>query len=281
MTTETDDFAAAFAEAVKVVETPDDAVAAAAQAAEMGTGEDPPAADDKGTPPPAADDKGTPPPAADDKGTPPPAADDKGTPPPAAEPSIDEQFPDPQFTEDEQKTLTEFEKNWDEIAPAFNIKLKNAVAAVEAKAARTIAKVVQNIYADFTPLINSHLKSEATSFRGEVLKAHDDYDTVYPKLDGWIKTHPAYLQSGLLKAYNEGTAEEVIDLVSRYKQAIGVKPQAAAPAASKQDEPKKPAAASAAALAPVDTQRTAPKPSGADPEDYDSAFDEAAASLTR
>jgi len=276
MATETDDFAAAFAEAVKVVETPDAAAEAAARAAEMGTGEDPPAADDKGTPPPAVDDKGTPPPAADDKGTPPPAADDKGTPPPA-EPSIDEQFPDPQFTEDEQKTLTEFEKNWDEIAPALNIRLKNAVAAVEAKAARTIAKVVQNIYADFTPLINSHLKSEATSFRGEVLKAHDDYDAVYPKLGGWIKTHPAYLQSGLLKAYNEGTAEEVIDLVSRYKQANGVEPHAAAPAAT---EPKKPAAADAAALAPVDTKRTAPKPSGSDPDDYDSAFDEAAAGLT-
>jgi hypothetical protein len=304
MATETegvDDFAAAFAEAVKVVEAPDDAAAAAAQAAEMGTGEPsaddkgtpppaaddkgtpPPSADDKGTPPPAADDKGTPPPAADDKGTPPPAADDKGTPPPAADagPSIDEQFPDPQFTEDEQKAIAEFEKNWDEISPVFNIKLKHAIAAVEAKAARTIAKVVENIYSDFTPLINSHLKSEATSFRGAVLKAHEDYDAVYPKLDGWIKAHPAYLQSGLLKAYNEGTAEEVIDLVSRYKQANGVKPQAAAPAAPEQGETKKPAAAAAAALAPVDTKRTTPKPSGDDPNDYDSAFDEAAASLMR
>ena len=164
----------------------------------------------------------------------------------------------------------------------FNIKLKHAVAAVEAKAARTIAKVVENIYADFTPLINSHLKAEATSFRGAVLKAHEDYDAVYPKLEGWIKTHPAYLQSGLLKAYNEGTAEEVIDLVSRYKQANGVKPQAAAPAAPEQGETKKPAAAvAAAALAPVDTKRTTPKPSGDDPNDYDSAFDEAAASLMR
>ena len=141
--------------------------------------------------------------------------------------------------------------------------------------------MVENIYSDFTPLINSHLKSEATSFRGAVLKAHEDYDAVYPKLDGWIKAHPAYLQSGLLKAYNEGTAEEVIDLVSRYKQANGVKPQAAAPAAPEQGETKKPAAAAAAALAPVDTKRTTPKPSGDDPNDYDSAFDEAAASLMR
>ena len=140
---------------------------------------------------------------------------------------------------------------------------------------------MQNIYADFTPLINSHLKTEATSFRGAVVEAHKDYDAVYPKLEGWIKTHPAYLQSGLLKAYNEGTAEEVIDLVSRYKQATGVKPQEAAPAVPNTGEPKKPAAAAAAALAPVETKRTTPKPSGTDPNDYDSAFDEAAASLTR
>jgi hypothetical protein len=304
-----DDFAAAFAEAVKVVEAPDDAAAAAAQAAEMGTADDKPApaADDKPAPAaddkpaPAADDKPAPAaddkpaPAADDKPAPAaddkpaPAADDKpapaadGKPAPAADagPTIDEQFPDPQYTEEEQKAIAEFEKNWDEISPVFNIKLKHAIAAVEAKAARTIAKVVENIYSDFTPLINSHLKSEATSFRGAVLKAHEDYDAVYPKLDGWIKAHPAYLQSGLLKAYNEGTAEEVIDLVSRYKQANGVKPQAAAPAAPEQGETKKPAAAAAAALAPVDTKRTTPKPSGDDPNDYDSAFDEAAASLTR
>ena len=298
-----DDFAAAFAEAVKVVETPDEVTAAAAAAEEMGTSEEKPAEEKPAEEKPAEEKPAEEKPAEEKPAEEKPAeekpaeekpaeekpaeekpaeekpAEEKPAeekPAAAAEPSIDDQFPDPQFTEDEQKVLTEFEKNWDEIAPAFNLKLKNAVAAVEAKAARTIAKVVQNIYADFTPLINSHLKSEATSFRGEVLKAHDDYDTVYPKLDSWIKTHPAYLQSGLLKAYNEGTAEEVIDLVSRYKQANGVKPQAPAPAAP---EPKKPAAASAAALAPVDTKRTAPKPSGADPEDYDSAFDEAAASL--
>ena len=304
-----DDFAAAFAEAVKVVESPDDTAAATAQAEAMGTADDKPApaADDKPAPAaddkpaPAADDKPAPAtgdkpapaaddkpaPAADDKpapaadGKPAPAADDKPAPATDAGPSIDEQFPDPQFTEEEQKAIAEFEKNWDEISPVFNIKLKHAVAAVEAKAARTIAKVVENIYADFTPLINSHLKAEATSFRGAVLKAHEDYDAVYPKLEGWIKTHPAYLQSGLLKAYNEGTAEEVIDLVSRYKQANGVKPQAAAPAAPEQGETKKPAAAAAAALAPVDTKRTTPKPSGDDPNDYDSAFDEAAASLMR
>ena len=305
-----DDFAAAFAEAVKVVESPDDTAAATAQAEAMGTADDKPApaADDKPAPAaddkpaPAADDKPAPAtgdkpapaaddkpaPAADDKpaaaadGKPAPAADDKPAPATDAGPSIDEQFPDPQFTEEEQKAIAEFEKNWDEISPVFNIKLKHAIAAVEAKAARTIAKVVENIYSDFTPLINSHLKSEATSFRGAVLKAHEDYDAVYPKLEGWIKTHPAYLQSGLLKAYNEGTAEEVIDLVSRYKQANGVKPQAAAPAAPEQGETKKPAAAvAAAALAPVDTKRTTPKPSGDDPNDYDSAFDEAAASLMR
>ena len=326
-----DDFAAAFAEAVKVVESPDDTAAATAQAEAMGTADDKPApaaddkpapaaddkpapaaddkpapaaddkpapaADDKPAPAaddkpaPAADDKPAPAaddkpaPAADDKpapaadGKPAPAADDKPAPAADAGPSIDEQFPDPQFTEEEQKAIAEFEKNWDEISPVFNIKLKHAVAAVEAKAARTIAKVVENIYADFTPLINSHLKAEATSFRGAVLKAHDDYDKVYPQLEGWIKTHPAYLQSGLLKAYNEGTAEEVIDLVSRYKQANGVKPQAAAPAAPEQGETKKPAAAAAAALAPVDTKRTTPKPSGVDPNDYDNAFDEAAAGL--
>lgn len=77
-----------------------------------------------------------------------------------------------------------------------------------------------------------------------------------------------------MRVYNEGNADEVIDLASRYKESNGIKPKASGPVTTTEVQPTKPAAA--ADLAPVSSKRTAPVPKGVDANDYDSAFDEAA-----
>ena len=311
MATENDDFDAAFAEAIQVATTPEGAEAKAAEdaavAKEMGTAEDPPAdappadappadAPPSDAPPADAPPADAPPADAPPADAPPADAPPADAPPadappadapaapaaPAAPPPIEEQFPDPVLSEDDAKVVAAFEKDWEDIAPATKVIVGHAVAAMEAKFARTLSQIVGNIYADIEPMAKTYVKTENESFRGTVLKAHEDFDALYPKLDTWIKAQPAYLQTGLLKAYNEGTAEEVIDLVSRYKKDVGVQPQASAPAvAQPNSQPAQPAAAAAATLAPVSTKRTTPKPTGDDPEDYDTAFDEAAAALSK
>jgi hypothetical protein len=155
----------------------------------------------------------------------------------------------------------------------------HAQAAMEARVARLVASVVQSVYADIAPMAKTYATTEASTFRGAVLSKHADYDAVYPSLEPWINSQPAYLRAGMLEAYNAGSAEDVIDLVTRYKAEAGVTPQVLEPAAVQPSggAPGSKAAAKAAELLPVQAKRTAPKPTGEDPNDFDGAFEQAAA----
>ena len=279
-----DDFDAAFSAAITSIDngaapseadssvTQADADATAALSAEPA----------ESTPAPAATES-TPAPAATES-TPPPAATES-TPPPAAAPTAEEadaalleQIPDPVLSPEIEAKLSAFRKDWPDIAEAVDAQAAHAQAQMEARVARLVASVVQGVYADIAPMVKTYATTEASAFRTAVLDKHNDYDAVYPKLEPWIKSQPAYLQSGMLHAYNAGSAEDVIDLVTRYKSAAGVMPQVPEPPAdvSGGGSQSVSAAAKAAELAPVQGKRTAPKPAGEDPNDFDSAFAQAA-----
>ena len=203
------------------------------------------------------------------------------TPAPTAE-EVDatllEQIPDPVLAPEVEEKLAAFRKDWPDIAEAVDAQSAHAQAQMEARVARLVASVVQSVYADIAPMAKTYATTEASAFRTAVLDKHNDYDSVFPKLEPWIKSQPAYLQSGMLHAYNAGSAEDVIDLVTRYKSAAGVMPQVPEPPATNTGGGSQSVSATAkvAELAPVQGKRTAPKPAGEDPNDFDSAFAQAA-----
>lgn len=198
---------------------------------------------------------------------------------------------DPVLSDDDKAVLAEFEKEWPAVAPAVTKMMEHQAAQLEARFARTLLAVVGKLYQDFTPAVQGFQEVAATSFRSKVLAAHDDYDAHADKLQGWIATQPAYLQKSMLEVYNGGSAEDLIDLVSRYKQANGVSKTGAntqtTDDAAKQEAARKRAAAlaaeeaarkaAAASTRPVAGTRATPSTSGVDPNDYDAAFDEAVA----
>jgi len=200
-------------------------------------------------------------------------------PAPDVEASLLEQIPDPVLDPEVEAKLTSFRKDWPDIAEAMDLQNAHAQAAMEARVARLVASVVQSVYADIAPMAKTYATTEASTFRGAVLSKHADYDAVYPSLEPWINSQPAYLRAGMLEAYNAGSAEDVIDLVTRYKAEAGVTPQVLEPAAVQPSggAPGSKAAAKAAELLPVQAKRTAPKPTGEDPNDFDGAFEQAAA----
>ena len=188
-------------------------------------------------------------------------------------------IPDPVASEEYTAKIEAFKKDWPDIAEAVEMQATHLQSQMEARVARLVSSVVQSIYADMSPIAKSYAKVETNTLRTTVLSAHADYDSVYPNLEPWIKSQPAYLQSGMLHAYNAGSAGDVIDLVSRYKAATGSTPQVHEPAVETQAvKPGAKAAVKAAELIPVATKRTAPRPAGDDPNDYDGAFTEAAES---
>jgi 2',3'-cyclic-nucleotide 2'-phosphodiesterase (5'-nucleotidase family) len=100
-------------------------------------------------------------------------------------------------------------------------------------------------------------------------------DSLRDQVESWMKTQPDYLQSAYQQVIDQGTSEQVADLVARFRKETGQAPQSAAapkPAGAKGGtELSAPAKQAAAALEPVETKRTVIEQSD-DPNDFDKAF---------
>ena len=208
-----------------------------------------------------------------------PAAAPAAEPAKPAEPSpapvdLEKEFPDPVLSKEDSDEFAKFVKDWPDQAAIMEKREKYVVGLLEARFARTVASMTQKVYEDFTPFMQAAAASATKSFRAHVLEQHPDFDTIKPQLSGWIAKQPAYLRDAYTRVYNEGNAEEVADLATRFKEATGVKPQTPSPAA----QPQSPANdRKADDLAPVSTKRAVPAPKGPDLNNFDDAFEEAAA----
>jgi len=202
--------------------------------------------------PKGADDKG-----ADDKG-----ADDKGT---------KEEAP-PLYTEEEQQLLETYRNDWPDIARAEALsrrqeyqQLIQFVFAQVKQALDPISETV-SVMSDHAHL--SQLQEQIT-----------DYDDVRDKVVKWVEDQPTYLRAAYEHVITQGTAEEVADLVERYRKENGVEPPKAKASSDEQRQQSQdtelPAATkkAAAGLAPVRSKRSTPQGS-ADPADFDAAFAE-------
>jgi hypothetical protein len=205
---------------------------------------------------------------------------------PAAEPVKPAfELPDPELAEDAKKKIEEFRTAWPDVAAAFDLQRAHDQQVMSVQFTRMVYKVAQKIYADLAPVVESVATSEQNAFRAHVISKHSDFDAVKPQLGAWIEQQPPYLRDAYKRAHDEGSAEEVVDLVERFKKATGVTPQQQGsspqpntqPAVAEVKDPVDPN--KAAALAPVQTKRTAPSTKGIDTNDFDGAFAEAAEAI--
>lgn len=274
---EGDDTGAAGGEAAPGDPPADDAAAAAEKAKEGdGAAAEPPAADAgkpgkaaKSKAPAAADPAAADKDDSDDvlkrladlvKDKPAAAADDKE---PAA---ADEK---PLFTAEEEAKLDHFRKEWPEVAEAFDLQAKGLAHAVLKHAFSEIGK-------EFTPLRDMVETLAARTHYGDLKEKVGEYtEEERAEIIEWVNEQPTYLQTAMMSVIEQGTAEEVADLVSRYREATGKQPAGAqdadtgAPGGDSElsSEAKK----AAAALAPVSSKRSAVQ-APEDKSDFDGAF---------
>jgi len=188
---------------------------------------------------------------------------------------------DPVLSAEDVTAIAEYHKEWPEQSAVVDKLISHELAKQEARFARTLVEVMGRVYKDIQPMADAVSTVETTTFRKAVIDAHPDYDTLDSKLEPWIKAQPAYLQPAYQHVYNDGTAQEFVDLVSDFKKAQGGGTQL--PTTPVTPEPPKTPARSAASkdkaasLAPVNAQRTTPAPTGVDQNDFGAAFEEAAA----
>jgi hypothetical protein len=193
------------------------------------------------------------------------------------QPSQQQQPPAPPpelYTPEEKAALAEFQKDYPDIAKASALERRQEYRDLLNFAFAEISKR----YDPLLPLVQTiaertHLKDLET--------ATPDYSDVRDKVIDWAGKQPAYLRDAYNHVINNGTVDEVKDLINRYKTETGtaIAPKAAAAPVSKQETelPSKTKKA-VAALAPVSSKRTAATQL-VTPEDFDGAFAEAAKQL--
>lgn len=191
------------------------------------------------------------------------------------------------LSEQEEAELNKLEEEWGDMSRMIELRLKRDAGLRNSDQGKMLQAMVDHIYKDITPIATSQQELNQRIHFTTILDAHADFDDVQPKLEPWIKTQPAYLQKALLEVYTNGTAEEVIDLVQRFKDASGiVTPEAddsqstAKATGSSVEKPKptksEPDPKKVQALTPVGSQRSKVQTtSGTDKNDFDGGWAEA------
>ena len=177
------------------------------------------------------------------------------------------------FTDDEQKLLAAYEKDWPDVAKAEALRRR---AEYQQLVGYMFNQIGQHLAQRLSPLEQTVQGGAQRSHISDLHNLIPDYDSVRQPVIDWVGKQPGYLKAAFEQVVRQGTPDEVADLVGRYKAASGIQPAPVAPAA-----PAAPAPAlrkAAAALAPVRSSRSGSVPS-TEPEDFDGAFEMAAKGL--
>lgn len=190
---------------------------------------------------------------------------------PGAEPKAGEEAP--LYNDEETAFLGEYDKEWGDVVKGEALKRRAEYKELLNYVFTQVANFVKPIQ-DMTDSLatRTHLTDIET-------KIPDYSDALREEVTTWVKTQPAYLQTAYNQVINEGTVDEVKDLVDRYRGATGKAAPAAAAAepkpAGKDNELSGDAKKAAAALAPVESKRSGIQAPG-DPADFDDAWKQAA-----
>lgn len=201
---------------------------------------------------------------------------------PAPQPAPQQTPPqEPQlYAPDEIEALTNFEKDWPDVAKAIQLMLRGTVTQNNAAVFQRLGEVLGPQLAGVQDLQVNH---QLNTLR----QAIPDYDQVRDPVIAWVNTDnsiPAYLRTAYKGVIEQGDVSDIADLVDRWRQVSGkaapAAAAAAAPTAAKPANELSEAAKQAAqSLAPVVSKRTVTAPST--PTTFEDAFEVAAAALTK
>ena len=193
--------------------------------------------------------------------TPPPKQDtDQET---AAEPAATSE-PEPElYTDEEKKLLTEYESDWPDVAKAEALCRRGEYRGL-------VNHVFNEIAKELGPITQTLKILAERTHLNDLREKVEDYDDVRDNVIGWVNNQPAYLQNAYKHVIQQGTPDEIADLVARYKKetapstptVVPLKQETELPATTKQ---------AVAALAPVSSKRSTVVQAD-DPNDFEGAF---------
>ena len=204
--------------------------------------------------------------AAESRGQEAKAAEDEKTPPK----TIDDYVP-----EDKRGVVEKYRQEWSEVAEAEQL-----------LRAAHLQQVQEQIYSELrgalAPVFETTQRLQVNAHQEAIRKAHPDLDEVKEDLYSWIAEQPDFVRPAYEQVAEQGSAQQVVELINFYKQAkgaTGAVPAVPASSARTQQKPatakKQPPAAAKKALAAAPSPSKVEAPGSADPDNFDAAFDEA------
>lgn len=173
----------------------------------------------------------------------------------------------PLFTQEEQAVVEEYLKDYGEVE-------RGAALLRRAEYQQLTSYIFNEIGRSLRPFIQNAQAMMESYHLQQLSSSIEDYDDIRDKVVEWAGKQPAYLQAAYKHVIEQGTQDEIVDLVNRFRAETGTQatPKAPAPAPKKQAELPATAKKAAASLAPVSTKRSNASGSSVDPADFDSAF---------
>lgn len=193
-----------------------------------------------------------------------------------AQPEAPKEFTPEDFLDDTQKAaLAVFDSEWSEVKAPVTALIQAHVKAALANQERVL---LSQMHQSLAPIQQVTARSQEAMHYATIQAAHPDFREKIPEVQAWIASQPSLTKRAFERAFQGGTAAEVVELYDVFKKANGVTSAAPAQPASSaaQVPPQKtvPKAALNATLAPPTAQRSTPVNSR-DPNDFEGAFDEA------
>lgn len=202
-----------------------------------------------------------------------PAAGAQATAPAAGAPVED--APPPVYTDAEAAELATLREQWPESSRLIELMGRQMMAD-------TLRYAFSEIAAYMRPM-EQYFQSSATSdHEAAILEAHPDYADVRDAAIAWVDKQPEFIKAAYQKTIAEGSAADVIALLSQFKQysgytaptAVGTaaKPAVAPPQGQAAPTLSEAAKKAATTLGVVDTKRGATS-QAADPNDFDGEWE--------
>ena len=182
-------------------------------------------------------------------------------------------------SEDNQKVLEPYETDWSEVSQAEQIKRDAQLQHVQ-------DVVYSDLKAVLAPIVEHMKQSKVEAHFNAIRQEHADIDDVKEDLNRWVDEQPEFVRPAFEQVLKTGSAKQVVELLNAYKQATGktgaapeVPASSASNGAGKKPQRTPPSAGAKRALAATPSTKRKDPPRQADPDDFSSAFDEAAGSV--
>ena len=188
----------------------------------------------------------------------------------------------PIYSVQEEAVLSKYREDWKDV--------HEGEALIRRKEYRELVNYIfAQVRDQLEPLQEAMSVTTSRTQYSDILGLVEDYDRVRDPAIAWVNTQPPYLKKAYLEVVQNGSPQDVADLITRFKKETNyTAPAAAAAAAAAPAAAATPAAPVAqAAAAPPDVKKAAAasalrvvnggrseQTQGPDPSDFDGAFGE-------